>query len=130
MKSILTKVLAAVLLLSTSACVKVTFDEGNGGTVNPPVDPTSNVITGVISSSKFYAKGKWILKGYVYVIDGATVTFEAGCVVQSDVTEKGALIIERGAKIIASGTKDIQSSLQVGRQLALALLVTGVVSFY
>jgi len=62
MKSILTKVLAAVLLLSTSACVKVTFDEGNGGTVTPPVDPTSNVITGVISSSKFYAKGKWILK--------------------------------------------------------------------
>ncbi|MEY4586324.1 MAG: hypothetical protein RIT05_742, partial [Bacteroidota bacterium] len=106
MKSILTKVLAAILLLSASSCVKVTFDEGNGGTVTPPVDPTSNVITGVISSSKFYAKGKWILKGYVYVIDGATVTFEAGCVVQSDVTEKGALIIERGAKIIASGTKD------------------------
>jgi hypothetical protein len=58
----------------------------------------------VISSSKFYAKGKWILKGYVYVVDGATVTFEAGCVVVSDVAEKGALIIERGAKIIAQGT--------------------------
>ncbi len=106
MKFNLTNVIVAVLLLSNTACVKVTFEEGGGGSTPAPVDPTSNVISGVISSSKFYAKGKWILKGYVYVIDGATVTFEAGCVVQSDVTEKGALIIERGAKIIASGTKD------------------------
>lgn len=106
MKFNFTNVFMAVLLLSATACVKVTFDEGGGGTTPAPVDPNSNVISGVISSSKFYAKGKWILKGYVYVIDGATVTFEAGCVVQSDVTEKGALIIERGAKIIASGTKD------------------------
>lgn len=96
--------LSLVTVLGAVSCVKVNFDDsddtGGGGTV----DPNSNVISGVISSSKFYAKGKWILKGYVYVTEGATITFEAGCIVQSDVTEKGALIIERGAKLIAQGT--------------------------
>lgn len=104
MKKILFGALAFMALFSTPSCVKVNFDEGDA--ITPPVDPTSNIISGVISSSKFYAKGKWILKGYVYVTEGATITFEAGCVVQSDITEKGALIIERGAKLIASGTKD------------------------
>jgi hypothetical protein len=103
MKQLLFSALVSILLFGASSCVKVTFEDG-GGSVAPPPDPNSNVITGVISSSKFYAKGKWILKGYVYVVDGATVTFEAGCVVVSDVAEKGALIIERGAKIIAQGT--------------------------
>ncbi|MBL7724366.1 MAG: hypothetical protein JNK27_09450 [Chitinophagaceae bacterium] len=104
MKKILFGALAFIALFSTPSCVKVNFDEGE--VITPAPDPTSNVITGVISSSKFYAKGKWVLKGYVYVTEGATITFEAGCVVQSDITEKGALIIERGAKLIASGTKD------------------------
>jgi hypothetical protein len=102
MKKFLFGTLTLLSLFSVTSCVKVNFDEGE--VVTAPTDPTSNVISGVISSSKFYAKGKWILKGYVYVTDGATITFEAGCVVQSDVTEKGALIIERGAKLIASGT--------------------------
>ncbi|HNR16133.1 MAG TPA: hypothetical protein PKG90_05680 [Chitinophagaceae bacterium] len=104
MKKILFGALAFMALISTPSCVKVNFDEGE--VITPAPDPTSNVISGVISSSKFYAKGKWVLKGYVYVTEGATITFEAGCVIQSDITEKGALIIERGAKLIASGTKD------------------------
>jgi hypothetical protein len=96
--------LSLVLVLGAVSCVKVNFDDGDDSGGTGTIDPTSNVITGVISSSKFYAKGKWILKGYVYVTNGATVTFEAGCIIQSDVTEKGALIIERGAKLIAQGT--------------------------
>ena len=95
--------LSLVLVLGAVSCVKVNFDDGDDSGGGTPIDPTSNVITGVISSSKFYAKGKWILKGYVYVTNGATITFEAGCIIQSDVTEKGALIIERGAKLIAQG---------------------------
>ncbi len=102
MKKFFLGTLILATTFSFTSCVKVNFDEG--GAVIAPPDPTSNIISGVISSSKFYAKGKWILKGYVYVTDGATVTFEAGSVIQSDITEKGALIIERGAKIVASGT--------------------------
>lgn len=103
MKKILFGTLILVTIFSTTSCVKVNFDDGGGG-ITPAPDPNSNIITGIISSSKFYAKGKWILKGYVYVTNGASITFEAGCVIQSDITEKGALIIERGAKLIASGT--------------------------
>ncbi len=101
MKKILFGTLVLVSLLSVTSCVKVNFDEG--GTTTQPVDSTSNVITGTISSSRFYAKGKYVLKGYVYVTEGATLTFEAGSVIQSDITEKGALIIERGGKLIADG---------------------------
>ncbi len=102
MKKFLFGTLALVSIFSVTSCVKVNFDEE--GTVAPPVDPgTSNVISGTISSSRFYAKGKYVLKGYVYVTEGATLTFEAGSVIQSDITEKGALIIERGAKLIADG---------------------------
>jgi len=103
MKKILFGTLTLVTLLGATSCVKVNFDDGDG-TIVTPTDPTSNIISGVISSSKFYAKGTWILKGYVYVTDGVTITFEAGSVIKSDVTEKGALIIERGAKLIAQGT--------------------------
>ncbi len=103
MKKLLLAV-SLVWVIAAVSCVKVNFDDGDDTGGGGTIDPNSNVITGVISSSKFYAKGKWILKGYVYVTNGATVTFEAGCIIQSDETEKGALIIERGAKLIAQGT--------------------------
>ncbi|HRA73550.1 MAG TPA: hypothetical protein PLB11_12110, partial [Flavobacterium sp.] len=114
MKKILFGTLMLASLFSVTSCVKVNFDDG-GTVVGPVVE--SNVITGVISSSKFYAKGKWILKGYVYVTNGATITFEAGCVVQSDVTEKGALIIERGAKLIASGSSTMPIVFTSGKAI-------------
>jgi hypothetical protein len=101
MKKILLGTLVIISLLSVTSCVKVNFDEGTN--ITTPTDSTSNVISGTISSSRFYAKGKYVLKGYVYVTEGATLTFEAGSVIQSDITEKGALIIERGAKLIADG---------------------------
>lgn len=94
----------AFVLFTAIACVKVNFDEGED-IITPP-DPNSNVIMGTISSSKFYAKGCYTLKGYVYVTNGATLTFEAGSVIRSDVSQKGALIIERGAKLIADGKRD------------------------
>ena len=102
MNKLLFGALTTLLLFSMPACVKVNFNEDNGTVA--PTDPTSNVISGIISNSRFYAKGKYILKGYVYVTDGATITFEAGSVIVSDIADKGALIIERGAKLIAQGT--------------------------
>lgn len=100
MKKVFYSTLILVMIGGGTSCVKVTFDEG-GSHVTPT--PTSNVISGIITSSRYYAKGKYILKGYVYVTEGATITFEAGSVIVSDITEKGALIIERGARLIADG---------------------------
>lgn len=101
MKKFILGVLVLASMFSYTSCVKVNFDEGE--IITPPVDSTSNIIKGIITSSRFYAKGTYILKGYVYVTEGATLTFEAGSIIKSDITEKGALIIERGAKLIADG---------------------------
>jgi hypothetical protein len=102
MNKLFSGVLALVLISSIiTSCVKVTFEDDQ--TVAPPTDSTSNIIKGIITTSRYYPKGTYILQGYVYVTEGATITFEAGCIIKSDVAEKGALIIERGAKLIADG---------------------------
>ncbi len=49
-------------------------------------------------------KGKYILKGWVYVTDGATLTIEPGTVIKGDKDTKAALIVETGGKIYAAGT--------------------------
>lgn len=45
-----------------------------------------------------------LLKGYVYVASGATLTIEPGTVVKGEKATKGSLIVEPGGKIIAEGT--------------------------
>ena len=74
--------------------------------IEPPINvPTDKTITGTITQTTTLTSDKeWILKGYVYVKEGATLIIEPGTVIKSDLAEKGALCIERGAKIIAEGT--------------------------
>ena len=103
--------LMAFTLLSLSSCIKVNFDETinnnstGGGTSADPQDPAANggIIQGILTKSYYLPKGKYTLKGYVYVTDGNTLTIAPGSVIVSDITEKGALIIERGGKLIADG---------------------------
>ncbi len=47
---------------------------------------------------------QYLLKGYVYVTSGTTLTIDPGVIIRGDKNTKGALIIERGAKIMALGT--------------------------
>lgn len=47
-----------------------------------------------------------ILKGFVYVPEGVTLTIEPGTVIKGQKATMGSLIIERGGKIIANGTVD------------------------
>ena len=98
-------VIATVVTFSMSACVKVNLGdeiiEDTTGNVIP-----STVIEGTIDKSVTLSRGKYTLKGYVYVNNGAILTIEAGSVIMSDVTEKGALIIEKGSKLIADGRAD------------------------
>ena len=46
------------------------------------------------------------LKGFVYVVDGVTLTIEPGVIVKGQKSTKATLIVERGGKIIAQGTKE------------------------
>ena len=69
------------------------------------IDPNELVLQGTLLEDKTLTKDKiWTLKGYVYVPDGVTLTIEEGTIIESDIAEKGALIIERGGKIMAEGT--------------------------
>jgi len=103
--------LFSIAMLSFSSCIKVNFEEtinnttGGGTATSDPQNPASNggIIQGILNKSYYLPKGKYTLKGYVYITDGNTLTIAPGSVVVSDITEKGALIIERGAKLIADG---------------------------
>lgn len=49
-------------------------------------------------------KGTYVLKGWVYITDGAQLTIEPGTVIKGDIATQAALIAERGGKLIARGT--------------------------
>lgn len=73
----------------------------------PPVPPTpvDTVLLGTLTANKTLTSDRtWVLRGYVYVPNGVTLTIQPGTRIVSDVTEKGALCIERGGKIDANGT--------------------------
>jgi hypothetical protein len=49
----------------------------------------------------------WLLRGFVYVVDGATLNIEPGTVIFGEKSTKGTLIVERGGKINAQGTPEL-----------------------
>jgi len=66
---------------------------------------TVTIAAGDITANTTWTKNNvYLLNGWVYVKDGATLTIEAGTVIRGDKTNKAALIIEKGAKLIANGT--------------------------
>lgn len=60
-------------------------------------------ITGEVTWS---ASEKYLLKGFVYVTEGAKLTIEPGTVVFGDKDSKGTLVVERGGQIFAEGAVD------------------------
>ncbi|MGL6267579.1 MAG: hypothetical protein ACRC2O_06615, partial [Chitinophagaceae bacterium] len=96
--------LSVIILVMTAAI----FSCGKNETpVIPPPLPvlTDTILRGTISKDSTLTADKvWVLNGYVYVANNATLTIQAGTKIISDVTNKGALLIERGAKINAVGT--------------------------
>ena len=68
---------------------------------------TVTVDAGEITSSTTWTKDNvYLLNGWVYVVDGVTLTIGPGTVIRGDKANKGALIVERGGKLIANGTPD------------------------
>jgi len=104
--------LAAALTVCFTACIKVDIDDSttnNGSTT--PVGVTlqdriisSRVLTGNINENVELPKGRYTLRGYVYVNNRARLTFAAGSTIVSDTVNKGALIIEQNSRLICDGT--------------------------
>lgn len=60
----------------------------------------------VFTGRQTLKKGTYLLKGWVYIAEGAELTIEPGTVIKGDKQTKASLIAERGGKLIAKGTKD------------------------
>ena len=108
------KILPLIALSATlvTGCVKVNIDDSTnnngstntgGGTLQEQII-ASKVLTGNIDKVVELPKGKYTLKGYVFLTDRATLRFAAGSVIVSDTIQKGALIVERNSRLFADGT--------------------------
>lgn len=101
---------------------------GRGGTSGDPCSPggaggPTEVLEGDILADRLLTNDKaWLLKGQVWVKDGATLTIEPGTVVQGDEETAGTLFVETGAEIMAEGSQDcpivFTSSLPAGSRKA------------
>lgn len=60
----------------------------------------------VFTGKQTLRRGTYLLKGWVYVADGAELTIEPGTIIKGDKETKAALIVERGGKLFAQGTPD------------------------
>jgi hypothetical protein len=104
--------LAIISMLIFSACIKVDINDsvtnnGSGNNIGATLQEriiNSKVISGVINENVELPKGKYTLKGYVYVNNRAFIRFAPGTIVLGDTIQKGALIIEQNSKIFAEGT--------------------------
>ena len=58
----------------------------------------------VFTGKQTLKKGTYLLKGWVYIANGAELTIEPGTVIKGDKGTKASLIVERGGKLMAKGT--------------------------
>jgi hypothetical protein len=94
--------LLSFAVLSMTACKPKPTDPGPDP---EPIDSTEVTLTGDINSDMTLdASKKYTLKGFVYVLSGATLHIPAGTKIMGDKATKGTLIISRGGKIDANGT--------------------------
>ena len=90
------------------ACKKCSEKDPNSDCYVPPISlqKGSTSLEGEITGSRtLSADTIYLLKGFVYVTDGATLTIPAGTIIKGDKDSKATLVIERGGKIMAQGTQ-------------------------
>ncbi|GAB3830675.1 T9SS type A sorting domain-containing protein [Hymenobacter jeollabukensis] len=72
-----------------------------------PATPTPITITGTITTNTTWTSNNiYLLSGYVYVANGATLTIQPGTIIKADKTPTpgGVLVVLQGGKLIADGT--------------------------
>lgn len=92
--------LTAVLTLSLNSCT-IEVNDGLGETV---VTPGVTDLEGIISKDTVFKKGNYKLKGVVKVMNGATLTIEAGATFTVDTSVTSGLVVLQDGKINAVGT--------------------------
>jgi hypothetical protein len=94
-----------ILVVVFSNCRKIEVD-GSGGTGSSP-DPENLNLSGEINADRTLKTGNtYLLKGIVYVTNGAKLTIEAGAKIFGEKSSRGTLVITRGCQILANGTSE------------------------
>ena len=72
----------------------------------PPPTGGQNITvsSNITGNTTWTSNNRYLLVGFIYVEDGATLTIEPGTIIKGDKPTKGTLIVKRGGKIIADGT--------------------------
>lgn len=97
-----------ILLLVLSVALFTTSCKKNS-VVDDDTTVATNVVevSGEISANTTWSASKiYLLKGFVFVSNNATLTIEPGTIIKGDKASKGTLVVTRGAKINATGTVD------------------------
>jgi hypothetical protein len=74
--------------------------------VTPSTGQIITVTGDITADTKWYAAAKYLLSGFVYVKNNATLTIEPGTIIKGVSGTKAALMIEKGSKIMAAGTAE------------------------
>ena len=95
-------------ILFTTACKRSLNNDDDTDVVVPIGERETIVVDKNITTTTTWAVNKrYLIKGFVYVEEGATLNIEAGTIIKGDKVSKGTLIVKPGAKILAIGTKDL-----------------------
>lgn len=107
MKAILKFFSIAAIALTFSACTLSLNDDDKSAPTETGIRDAQNrvILEGNITTSRtLVASEKYILRGFVRVKSGATLTIPPGTIIFGDKATSGTLIVERGGKLIADGT--------------------------
>ena len=74
--------------------------------VTPSTGQVIQVSGDITENTTWYEAAKYMLSGFVYVKNNATLTIEPGTLIKGVSNTKAALMIERGSKIMAAGTAE------------------------
>jgi hypothetical protein len=96
----------AVLLLAVLQGTELRGQVGPPDNV-PGIDKPVRVVRGRITgNATFEPQYHYVLRGAVFVAEGATLTISPGTRVVGESATFGALIVERGGRLVAAGTAD------------------------
>lgn len=107
MNKFLLKGVAAMLCMATMfGNVACSDDDPVQGGETPEESKDVVLENEITSDMTLKATDNNLLRGFVYVTKGATLTIEPGTVIKGEKATKGSLIVEPGGKIIAEGTAE------------------------
>ena len=92
--------MVGLMLTGFSACKDDPEPEEEGPAATEMVRVSGNIT----ANTTWTADKQYLITGFVYVKEGATLTIQPGTIIKGDKDSKGALFIERGGKIMAVGT--------------------------